>query len=93
MFESRRTSEEQAMSYTQIQNRMSAAALSDLLDARKEARSPEEIQKLTKTYAIDASLLTALSKVVNSPSVGEKFTTRSVENGEEKVKSKVRTFQ
>lgn len=91
MFESRRASEEQAMSYTQIQNRMSSAALSDLLDARKDVKSIDELQRLAKAYAVDFSLLTALAKVVNSPSVGEKTTVRGVENGEEKVTSKVRS--
>ncbi|KAF8320097.1 hypothetical protein DL93DRAFT_2053115, partial [Clavulina sp. PMI_390] len=88
LFESRRTSEEQALSYTQIPNRMSAATLADLLDARKETTSPSDLQALAKTYSIDKSLLATLSRVVNSPSVGERTTVRSVENGEEKVKSK-----
>jgi hypothetical protein len=68
---------------------MSAATLSDLLDARKDIKSLAELQKLSKAYAIDLSLLQALAKVVNSPSVGERTTISSVENGEEKVRSKV----
>lgn len=90
MFASRQQSEEQALSYTQIQNRMSAAALSDLLDARKGSKSPQELEALSKEYAIDLSLLNAVSKYVNSPSVGERTTSRSVENGAEKVTTKVR---
>ena len=89
MLNSRKTSEEQAMSSSQIQNRMSAAMLSDLLDSRKDVASLAELQKLSKTYAIDPSLLQTLARVVNSPSIGERTTVRSVEDGEEKVRSKV----
>jgi hypothetical protein len=89
MFESRKTSEEQAQSYHQIQNRMNASSLSDLLDARKDVRTRKELENLSKTYAIDLPILEALGKVVNTPSVGERTTIRSVENGEERVTSKV----
>ena len=68
---------------------MSAATLSDLLDARKDIKSLAELHNLSKTCAIDLSLLQTLAKVVNSPSVGERTTIRSVEDGEEKVRSKV----
>lgn len=63
--------------------------LSDLLDSRKDVASLAELQKLSKTYAIDPSLLQTLARVVNSPSIGERTTVRSVEDGEEKVRSKV----
>lgn len=89
MFASRKASEEQALSYTQIRNRMSAATLSDLLDARKDIKTQAELQTLAKTFAIDLDLLNILAKNVNSPSVGERTTTRAVENGEEKVTTKV----
>lgn len=89
MFASRQQSEEQALSYTQVQNRMSAAALSDLLDARKDAKSSKELEELSKEYAIDLPLLKAVAKHVNSPSVGERTTTRMVENGAEKVTTQV----
>jgi len=89
MLNSRKASEEQAMSNSQIQNRMSATVLSELLDSRKDITSPAELEKLSKTYGIDLSLLRTLTKVVNSPSIGERTTIRSVEDGEEKVRSKV----
>ena len=70
---------------------MDAASLSDLLDARKDARTRAEVERLAKTYSIDIGVLNSLVKVVNTPSVGERTTIRSVENGEERVTSKVRS--
>lgn len=89
LFESRKLSEDQALSYTPVPNRLTGAALTDLLDSRKGVRTKAELKSLADSYAIDVSLLENLAKYINTPSIGEQTTTRSVEDGEERVTSKV----
>ena len=90
MFESRKLSEEQAGSYESIHNRMTAASLFDLLDARKNVRSRAELQDLAKSFNIDVALLESLARFVNTPSVGEQTSVSGVENGEDRIISQVR---
>jgi hypothetical protein len=69
---------------------MPASALYELLDARKSVRSRKELEDLAEQYSIDVPTLEKLAKVVNTPSIGEQSTVRSVEDGEERILSKVR---
>ncbi|KAF9519886.1 hypothetical protein BS47DRAFT_1287787 [Hydnum rufescens UP504] len=89
MFESRKISEDQALSFRPIPNRMTASLLSELLDARKSVRSREELEVLARQYSIEVAVLEGLARSINTPSIGEQFTSRSVEDGEERVTSKV----
>ena len=68
---------------------MTASSLSELLDERKSIRSRAGLEALAKQYSIEVSILECLVRSVNTPSIGEQTTVRSVEDGEEKVKSKV----
>ncbi|KDQ12310.1 hypothetical protein BOTBODRAFT_34597 [Botryobasidium botryosum FD-172 SS1] len=79
-------SEEEAASLSPIQNRLHASSLSELLDERKSITSTRELADLAKRYGIDVEVLEGVAKYVNSPSVGESGTTRTVdEQGEEKI--------
>jgi len=80
------TSEEEAASPTPVQNRLHASSLSELLDERKSITSTLELAELAKRYGIDVEVLERVAQYVNSPSVGESGTNRTVDDqGEEKI--------
>ena len=89
MFQSRKESETQAMSYQPVPNRLTAPSLSGLLDARQTATSKAQLCDLAKTYEMDPSLLETLVHSVNTPSIADSTTRRVIENGDERIKSEV----
>jgi hypothetical protein len=68
---------------------MTASTLSELLDARKSVKSQAELEALARQYSIEVIILEGLTRSINTPSIGEQSTVRSVEDGEERVTSKV----
>ncbi|KAG8764286.1 hypothetical protein FRC11_005090 [Ceratobasidium sp. 423] len=86
MIQAREESEQMAASNTIPSNRVLALSLSDLLDARKSARSTKEIGEIAKSYGVDAQTLQSIARFVNTPSVDPKNVTRVVgKDGEEKT--------
>ncbi|CAE6520707.1 unnamed protein product [Rhizoctonia solani] len=86
MIRAREESEQMAASNTIPSNRVLALSLSDLLDARKSARSTQEIGEIAKSYGVDAQTLKSVARFVNTPSVDPKGVTRVVgKDGEEKT--------
>ncbi|CAE6392491.1 unnamed protein product [Rhizoctonia solani] len=86
MIRAREESEQMAASNTMPTNRVLALSLSDLLDARKTAKSTQEIDEIAKSYGVNAQTLQSVSRFVNTPSVDPKNVTRIVGNdGEEKT--------
>ncbi|KAJ2917655.1 hypothetical protein MD484_g2781, partial [Candolleomyces efflorescens] len=86
LFQSRAASEDEASSLKPSPNHLYAASLHELLDARKSARSKAELESLARRYNIDYAKLERLARFVNSPSVDEKLTVKSVDrNGDEQV--------
>ncbi|CAE7227127.1 unnamed protein product [Rhizoctonia solani] len=86
MIRAREESEQLAASGILPSNRVLALSLSDLLDARKSARSSKEIEEIAKSYGMDAQTLQNVARFVNTPSVDPKNVTRVVgKEGEEKT--------
>ncbi|KAJ1309852.1 hypothetical protein OPQ81_006617 [Rhizoctonia solani] len=86
MIRAREKSEQMAASNTMPSNRVLALSLSDLLDARKSARSTKEIVEIAKSYGMDVQTLQSVARFVNTPSVDPKNVTRVVgRDGEEKT--------
>ncbi|CAE6436990.1 unnamed protein product [Rhizoctonia solani] len=86
MIRAREESEQMAASNTMPPNRALALSLSDLLDARKSAKSTQEIGEIAKSYGMDAQTLQSVARFINTPSVDPKNVTRVVGNdGEEKT--------
>ncbi|KIP09276.1 hypothetical protein PHLGIDRAFT_126432 [Phlebiopsis gigantea 11061_1 CR5-6] len=50
-------------------NRLLAAALHDVLEERKHARGPADVDRLTRRYEIDADHLDRLARYVTTPAV------------------------
>jgi hypothetical protein len=91
MHDSLLQSEKQASRGHPAPNRLLASSLSDLLDARKSVTSRRELEALAKSYNVDVGTLEKLGRYVNTPSVGEGMTVRTLdENGVEHVSMKVR---
>jgi len=90
MFESRAQSEADAASLRPVHNRLHGLALSDLLDKRKSVRTPEDLERLAKEYAIDVGKLESLTRFVTSPSVEGRTEVRIVDkDGNESVTMQV----
>ena len=92
-FQSRLQSEQQASSSQGTRNRLVAAALMDLLDAKKalSATDSNGLQALSEKYNIDLEKLQRVSQYVNSPSVDPESVVRKVnEDGSERTTMKVR---
>ncbi|CAE6461654.1 unnamed protein product [Rhizoctonia solani] len=86
MIRAREESEQMAASNTMPANRILALSLSDLLDARKSARSTKEIGEIAKSYGMDVQTLQSVARFINTPSVDPKNVTRIVgKDGEEKT--------
>ncbi|GLB35352.1 hypothetical protein LshimejAT787_0209170 [Lyophyllum shimeji] len=86
LFKSRIESEHEAASPRPVHNRLHAAALSELLDKRKDARSVQDVEQLAKQYNIDVAKLEHLAQFVNTPSVQSGTVVRTVEkDGQESV--------
>ncbi|KAH7340793.1 hypothetical protein B0J17DRAFT_627110 [Rhizoctonia solani] len=82
----REESEQMAALNTLPSNRVLALSLSDLLDARKSAKSTKEIGEIAKSYGMDVQTLQSVARFVNTPSVDPKNVTRVVgKDGEEKT--------
>ncbi|CAE6516720.1 unnamed protein product [Rhizoctonia solani] len=82
----REESEQVAALNTLPSNRVLALSLSDLLDARKSAKSTKEIGEIAKSYGMDVQTLQSVARFVNTPSVDPKDVTRIVgKDGEEKT--------
>jgi hypothetical protein len=69
LHQKRTQSEVEAASYPR--NRLLSATLSDLLDERKRAVSPKELESIANKYDIDIVKLESLARFVNSPTVGK----------------------
>ncbi|CAE6457416.1 unnamed protein product [Rhizoctonia solani] len=86
MIRAREESEQMAASNTMPSNRVLALSLSDLLDARKSAKSTREISEIAKSYGMDVETLQNVARFINTPSVDPKNVTRVVgKDGEEKT--------
>ncbi|KAG6821176.1 hypothetical protein H0H93_005396 [Arthromyces matolae] len=86
LFQSRLESEHEAASTSPIHNRLHASALSYLLDQRKAARSPQDLENLAKKYGIDPLKLANLSRYVSSPSIQSGSEVRIIQkDGEENI--------
>lgn len=87
----REASELEAASFKPIRNRLHASTLTELLDERKNVSSAAEMAELAKKYNVDLQVLERLARFVNSPSIGEKTVTRTVdhEDGMEKITMQV----
>lgn len=91
--QSRLQSEQQASSSQGTRNRIVAAALMDLLDAKKalSATDSNGLQALAEKYNIDLEKLQRVSQYVNSPTVDPESVVRKVnEDGSERTTMKVR---
>ncbi|KDN51750.1 hypothetical protein RSAG8_00298, partial [Rhizoctonia solani AG-8 WAC10335] len=62
MIRAREESEQMAASNTMPANRILALSLSDLLDARKSARSTKEIGEIAKSYGMDVQTLQSVAR-------------------------------
>lgn len=92
MIRAREASEQMAASNTVPSNRLLALSLSDVLDARKSARSTQEIEEIAKSYGMDVQTLQRVARFVNTPSVAPQDVTRVVgKDGEEKTTMLVRS--
>ncbi|GAA5968738.1 hypothetical protein JCM3765_000852 [Sporobolomyces pararoseus] len=69
ILQERQKQEEQLSSGLQSTNQLSARALSNLFDDRKNCKTVQEVEEATKEYGIDLELMKQLSKNVNSPSI------------------------
>lgn len=86
MYHSRIRSEAEAASLQSTNNRLLAASLTELLEARKSITDSGELETLAKQYHIDAATLQRLSQVVNTPSIDESTVVRTTdERGEESL--------
>lgn len=86
LLESRMRADQDASSSIPVRNRVSANTLSLLLDQRKSAKIPADVQVLTKKYGIDWGKFSVVSRYVNSPSIQLGSALRIVgKNGEENV--------
>lgn len=86
MIRAREASEQMAASNTVPSNRVLALSLSDVLDARKSARSTQEIGEIAQSYGMDIQTLQRVARFVNTPSVAPQNVTRIVgKDGEEKT--------
>jgi 3,4-dihydroxy-2-butanone 4-phosphate synthase len=91
LFQSRNQSEEEAVSMQPTRNRLHAATLSELLDARKDVRTTQDLKKLAEKYGIDKQKTEKLATFVNTPSVDGGSMTRTVEkDGDESLTTTVR---
>ncbi|KAI0080583.1 hypothetical protein K474DRAFT_1637466 [Panus rudis PR-1116 ss-1] len=88
-FQTRIQSELEARSPRTLQNRLVASSLSELLDRRREVKSPQELEQLAKQYNIDLEKLEKLARFVNSVSIDENSVTKTLgEDGVETTKMK-----
>lgn len=86
LFQSRTESEEDAVSMQPTRNRLRAATLSELLDARKGARTTHDLETLAEKYGIDKQKMEKLATFVTTPSVGGGSATRTVgKDGDESL--------
>jgi len=86
----KRAQSEVEASASHPRNRLLSATLSDLLDERKEAASPKELESIAKKYDMDIVKLESLARFVNSPTVGEGATVRIRDaSGEQMITSEV----
>ena len=93
LFASRIRSEEEALSHTLAPNHLYASSLHALLDARKspDIKSQKDLDDLSRKWNIEPSKMERLAKVVNSPSVDGRLTTKFVDrNGDVKMTYTVR---
>jgi hypothetical protein len=69
-------------------NRLLSATLSRLLEERKKAASPKEIERIANKYDMDIKKLESLARFVNSPTIDEGTTVRTRgPNGDETITS------
>lgn len=86
LFQSRAASEDEASSLRPARNHLYAGSLHELLNARKSARTKQELEQLAKRYNIDFDKMETLARVVNSPSVDSRQNVKSVDkNGDETI--------
>ena len=72
-------------------NRLRAATLSELLDARKGAPTTLDLKTLAEKYGIDKQKIEKLATFVNTPSVDGGSMTRTVgKDGDESLTTTVR---
>ncbi|KAK7693277.1 hypothetical protein QCA50_002844 [Cerrena zonata] len=86
-FQTRLQSEEEARSSRTVHNRLLASSLVDLLEQRKQVGSLDELKDLAKRYSIDLEKMENLARFVNSHSIDQNSTQRTIsEDGAERVK-------
>ncbi|KIJ69460.1 hypothetical protein HYDPIDRAFT_106080 [Hydnomerulius pinastri MD-312] len=86
MYRSRVQSEAEASSSQSTRNRLLAATLSELLEARKSVTNTAELEALANRYQIDVAKLQALCRVFNTPSIDESTVVRTTDkHGEESI--------
>lgn len=86
LIRAREASEQMAASNTMPSNRILALSLSDILDARKSARSTKEIEEIAQSHGIDIQILQRVARFVNTPSIAPQNVTRVVgKDGEERT--------
>lgn len=78
--------EAEAASGGSAQNRLLAASLAELLEARKTVADRTGLEALAKRYHMDVAKLERLGRVVNTPSIDENTVVRTTDkHGEESV--------
>ncbi|GAA6023829.1 hypothetical protein JCM10207_005387 [Rhodosporidiobolus poonsookiae] len=58
-------------SRTNIRNQLSARTLANLLDERKEAKTPQELDELAREYGMDPEVVAQVARFVNTPSLSK----------------------
>ncbi|KAI8998803.1 hypothetical protein BD414DRAFT_476133 [Trametes punicea] len=86
LFQARLRSENEARSARPPRNHLLAASLLDLLEERKYAAKPQDLQELAKKYDIDVDKVERLVRYVNSVSIPQDSVKRWVDDeGVERV--------
>ncbi|TFK26390.1 hypothetical protein FA15DRAFT_292492 [Coprinopsis marcescibilis] len=86
LFQSRLASEEEASSLKPAHNHLYSGSLHALLDERKSAKTPRDLQRLAEKYGVDVDKLENLAKYLNAPSVDKSGGVKTVDkDGNETV--------
>ncbi|OSD02901.1 hypothetical protein PYCCODRAFT_1458951 [Trametes coccinea BRFM310] len=80
LFQARLRSEDQARSSRPPRNHLLAASLLDLLEERKYASKPQDLQETAKKYDMDVEKLERLARHVNSVSVDQDTVKRWIDD-------------
>jgi len=76
--------DEEAFSAKLSRNHLYSYALSEMLDTRKAAQTPGDVEALAKKYNVDVGRLGRLVRFINSPSVDSSKIRKVDEKNEEK---------